>query len=95
MGPSTFGADTNSRHERTFSVRSTGYASDAFIKAITRHRSATRLTIDHVISNGEAGAVDGVVKFGKTKRAFCFVFEFASAKGTRVSGMSSYSIPLL
>jgi hypothetical protein len=63
-------------------------------KAITRYGPATHLTIEHVISHGKAGAVNGVVEFGEKRRAFCFVFEFSSARGTEVSGITSFSVPL-
>lgn len=63
-------------------------------RAVTRHGPATRLTIAHVVSHGRAGAVDGVVEFGRKRRAFCHVFEFGSAKGDRVRGITSFSIAL-
>lgn len=67
---------------------------DAFCKAITRHGLATSLDIQHVISHGKAGAIDGVVQFGNKRRAFCHVFEFSSAKGGRVKSITTYSLPL-
>jgi hypothetical protein len=65
---------------------------EAISKAITRYGPATRVTIDHVISHGKAGAVNGVIEFGRKQRAFCYVFEFGSAKGSNVRGITSYSV---
>lgn len=67
---------------------------EAFTKAITRYGPATELTIEHVISHGKVGAVNGIVEFGEKRRAFCYVFEFSNAKGTEVGSITSYSIPL-
>jgi hypothetical protein len=67
---------------------------DAFCRAVTRFGPATAVTIEHVVSHGKAGAVDGVVEFGRKRRAFCLVIEFANAKGTEVSEITSYSIAL-
>jgi hypothetical protein len=67
---------------------------EAVSKAITRYGPATRITIDQVISHGKAGAVNGVVEFGRKRRAYCYVFEFGSAKGSNVRGITSYSVAL-
>jgi hypothetical protein len=67
---------------------------DAICKAITRYGPATSLIIEQVISHGRGGAVNGVVEFGPKRRAFCNVFEFASAKGGRVKTVTSYSVAL-
>lgn len=66
----------------------------AVCKAITRHGLASRLVIEHVVSHGKAGSVNGVVEFGGKARAFCHVFEFSSAKGTAVSCITTYSVAL-
>jgi hypothetical protein len=63
-------------------------------RGITREDPATNVTIDHVVSHGKAGAVDGMIAFGRKRRAFCHVFEFGSAKGTHVNRIISYAIPL-
>lgn len=63
-------------------------------KALTRNGPASRVTIDHVVSHGRAGAVDGVVEFGPKRRAFCFVIDFNSATGGAVSSVTSYSVAL-
>ena len=51
------------------------------------------LTIDHVVTHGKAGAVNGTLTMenGET-RAFCDVYEFTGAKGTIVSEITSYVI---
>jgi hypothetical protein len=60
-------------------------------EAITREGPAASVTIDHVISHGKAGAVDGVIVYGRTSRAFCHVFEFTTARGTAVRRITSYA----
>jgi hypothetical protein len=67
---------------------------DAFCKWISRYGAASRLTIEHVVSHGRSGAVNGVVSFGEKSRAFCHMYEFASAKGTSVKSLTSYTIAL-
>jgi len=67
---------------------------EPFCRPITRHGPASSVTIEHVISHGKAGAVNGVVEFGRKQRAFCYVFEFSNAKGTAVKAITAYSIPL-
>jgi hypothetical protein len=67
---------------------------DTFCKAITRYGPATAVTIEHVISHGKAGAVNGVVEYGKKRRAFCYVVEFTSAKGLHVSEITTFSVAL-
>ena len=67
---------------------------DAFCRAFSRYGPATKLTIEHVISHGKSGAVNGVVEWGNNRRAFCHVYEFSNAKGTAVRSLTSYSIKL-
>lgn len=68
----------------------------AVCRALLRYGPATSLTIGRVISHGRSGAVDGVVVFGDKakKRAFCHVYEFGSAKGVDISGITTYSIAM-
>ncbi|MHC9510501.1 hypothetical protein [Kangiella sp. M94] len=49
------------------------------------------LTIDHVVTHGKAGAVNGTVKIksGALKR-FCHVIEFSTAKCEKVRRLVSY-----
>lgn len=61
---------------------------------ISRVGPATRLTIDRVMSHGKSGAVNGEVTYRKSNRAFCFVFEFANAKGQAVKRITSYYITI-
>lgn len=54
------------------------------------------LIIDHVVSHGKAGAVNGFRKHRDGKGYdFCCFYEFANAKGTQVRSMTSYLIPRL
>jgi hypothetical protein len=66
----------------------------AVCRALMRSGKATALKIEHVISHGRSGAVDGIVVFGDKKRAFCHVYEFGSAKGVNVSGFTTYSVAI-
>ena len=59
-----------------------------------KNRLVQDLTIEHVLSHGRAGAVDGVVEFGNKRRAFCQVYELSNAAGSRVKALTSYSISL-
>jgi len=53
------------------------------------------LTILHALTHGKAGAVDGRIKYTNGKMAaFCDVYEFTSAKGTRVKEIISFVIEL-
>jgi SnoaL-like domain len=52
-----------------------------------------KLTILHVVSHGKAGAVNGRMEYRSARpREFCDVYEFSSAKGTRVSRITSYGV---
>lgn len=48
------------------------------------------LTIDHAISHGKVGAVNGQARRGKTGQRFCHVIEFTSAKCHKIRRVESY-----
>jgi len=51
------------------------------------------IEISHVISHGKVGAVDGrITQMDGGQLAFCGIFEFSSAKGDRISRITSYVI---
>lgn len=51
------------------------------------------IEISHVISHGKAGAVDGRITLMDGGLLFCCgIFEFSSAKGDRISHITSYVI---
>lgn len=53
------------------------------------------LTIHHIASHGKAGAVDGTQKSAAGELlAFCNVYEFGNTKGTLISEVTSYVIPI-
>ena len=53
------------------------------------------LTIEHVVTHGRAGAVNGsIILMDGAARAFCDVHEFSGAKGTHVKAITSYRIDL-
>lgn len=48
------------------------------------------LTIDHVMTHGKLGAVNGCVQRGEIEQRFCHVIEFTSTKCNRVKRIESY-----
>lgn len=68
--------------------------SDAVCRGLARHGPATAITIEHAISHGRNGAVNGVVEFSRKKRAFCLVVEFTGAKGSKVREITSFSVAI-
>jgi hypothetical protein len=53
------------------------------------------LTVQHALTHGKVGAVDGKVKLNTGKNyAFCDVYEFTDTKGTRVKVIVSYRIEM-
>jgi hypothetical protein len=52
------------------------------------------LHIQHVVTHGKAGAVNGVARMPNGQaRAFCYVYEFTSTKGTLVKEIITYCVP--
>ena len=68
--------------------------SEAVARAITKHCPASALHIEHVITHGRAGSVDGIIEFGNKRRAFCHVFEFSNAKGDRIRSIRTFTLPV-
>lgn len=68
--------------------------SQSVVQALVSLGPATSLRIGHVVSHGRSGAVDGMVMFGTKRWAFCHVYEFTSAKGSQVGGITTYSIAI-
>ena len=64
----------------------------AFAQALQTLGGVTLLTIDHVMSHGRVGAVNGVATHRDGAREFCDVYEFANAKAERVKSIKSYVI---
>jgi hypothetical protein len=74
------------------SVRGAGKLSEALRRA-SPASAITELTIHHIVTHGKAGAVNGVRKYKDGVTCdFCTVYEFSSAKGTSVSGITHYAI---
>ena len=48
------------------------------------------VTIDHVMSHGKVGAVNGHAKRGKIVQRFCHVIEFTSTKCNKIRRVESY-----
>lgn len=68
---------------------------EAVMQEIKKMRSGrvTDVTIQHVTQHGKIGAVNGQVSIrGGSKIDFCDMCEFASAKGTLISTITSYII---
>ena len=64
----------------------------ALKQALDETDDVTQLTIEHVVSHGRIGAVNGAVQQRGTTNDFCDVFEFANAKAERVKTLRSYVI---
>ncbi len=64
----------------------------AFEQVVRTNSDVTQLTIEHVISHGRVGAVNGVVVHRDVTHDFCSVYEFANAKAERVKSIKSYVI---
>ena len=67
---------------------------DAMLSAIRESGPATEVAIERVVSHGRAGAVNGIIRRGGKRTAFCHMFEFNNAKGTHVKSISTYSVVL-
>jgi hypothetical protein len=65
---------------------------EAFARALQTLGSVTQLTIDHVMSHGRVGAVNGLATHRDGAREFCDVYEFANAKAERIKSIKSYVI---
>ncbi len=68
---------------------------EAVMNAIKKMRAGTvtELTILHVAQHGKIGAVNGQMRIrGGNRIDFCDMCEFASAKGTLISAITSYII---
>ena len=67
------------------------HGKDGLTKALGR----VELTIEHVLTHGRVGAVNGTAIFSNSNaRSFCDVYEFNGAKGTLVKSIASYRIDL-
>ena len=67
---------------------------DAVLSAIRKSGSAAEVTIERVVSHGKAGAVNGIIRRGGNRTAFCHIFEFNNTKCTHVKSISTYSVVL-
>jgi hypothetical protein len=60
---------------------------------LRRMKKDAKLRIDHVVTHGMAGAVNGMRTLTHgTTLAFCNVYEFSNAKGSLVRAITSYAI---
>jgi hypothetical protein len=67
---------------------------DAVSRGLARYGPAKVLSLEHAVSHGRAGAVNGIVEYARKRRAFCLVVEFAGAKGDKVREITSYSVAI-
>ena len=73
------------------------HGKDGLTKALGRVEpdQLAKLTIEHVLTHGRVGAVNGTAIFSNSNaRSFCDVYEFNGAKGTLVKSIASYRIDL-
>lgn len=54
--------------------------------------SFVKMIVEHVLTHGKSGAVNGTICYQAKTRSFCDIFEFSNAKGTAVSQITSYQI---
>lgn len=68
---------------------------DALRQALpARAGLVSELAIDHVVTHGKAGAVNGTLRLqGGEKRRFCHVLEFANTKCDKLRRLISYGGP--
>jgi hypothetical protein len=60
-----------------------------------RKTNPTELTINNIITHGNTGAVDGVIKLENgTTYAYCDIYRFGSAKNVKIKEISSYIIKI-
>ncbi len=64
--------------------------SEEILNALSTQGKPSSLTIDHVISHGKVGAVNGRAERSKGEQRFCHVIEFTSTKYNRVKRIESY-----
>lgn len=55
-------------------------------------KPCNEITIEHVVSHGRAGAVNGIAVYGAKQNPFCHMFEFGNTKGTSVKSVKTYTI---
>lgn len=68
---------------------------DALLQAVEQAAKVGELTVQHVMTHGKAGAVNGKMKLkDDTIREFCNVYEFKDAKGTSVQAITTYEIEI-
>jgi hypothetical protein len=61
----------------------------------SKNNKVSLLTIRHIASHGKAGAVDGIQTLMDGKLlAFCDIYGFGNSKGTLISEVTSYVIPI-
>ena len=61
----------------------------------SKNNQVSVLDIHHIASHGKAGALDGTQKMKNGQMfAFCDVYEFGNTKGTSISEITSFVIPI-
>jgi hypothetical protein len=68
----------------------TSTTSEAILDQVGAVAKPTSLTVDHVMSHGKVGAVNGTAKRERREHRFCHVIEFTSVKCNRVRRIESY-----
>jgi len=66
----------------------------ALLQSVQRGNGASivRLTVEHVVTHGRSGAVDGTIQYRGKASGFCDVFEFGNTKGTTVDRITTYRV---
>jgi hypothetical protein len=71
-------------------VAGTATTAAAILVQVGELDKPSSLTVDHVISHGKVGAVNGYARKGKSEQRFCHVIEFTSVKCNRIRRIESY-----
>ncbi|HEY7774224.1 MAG TPA: hypothetical protein VIC26_13665 [Marinagarivorans sp.] len=69
---------------------STTTKAERILETLSTLDKPAALFIDHVMSHGKVGAVNGGSERGKGEQRFCHVIEFTSTKCNRVKRIESY-----
>lgn len=65
---------------------------EACVAQLAKLKKPTKIKIDHVVTHGKSGAVNGTSWHGKSEpRRFCHILEFANARCKTLARICTYS----
>ncbi|RUO26528.1 hypothetical protein CWE09_07420 [Aliidiomarina minuta] len=65
-------------------------SAEQILSQVSSRSGPDTVTIDHAMSHGKVGAVNGISINGEIEQRFCYVIEFTSTKCNRVRRLESY-----